>query len=318
MCIALISTAHPAYQLILIDNRDEYLNRPTAPAAWWPDPHAHVVGGRDLLRPVQGTWLGVTTDGRIAVLTNFREEGVQHEGAISRGVIIRAFLTDNSFSSTDEFVKNMITTGAGRDAGGFSLVCGKIGEPLAVMSNRAKSEDDIPWIATKPGETVGLSNAAFGDRSWHKVSSGERLMQDALRQSVRTGESEDQLVNRLLELLSTDTLKRHIDGAGLETYINELRNSIFVPAIGRKDLSGLPADEIAAARKSETAEVIEGRLDNKLPLGVSGLYGTQKQSVILVSHSGKVRFLERTLHDNDVNPIRPGEGDREFVFTVKV
>ena len=316
MCIALISTAHPAYQLILIDNRDEYLNRPTAPASWWPDPHAHVVAGRDLLRPIQGTWLGVTTDGRIAVLTNFREEGPQHEGAVSRGVIIRAFLTDNSFSSTEEFVRSVLASGAGRDAGGFSLVCGKIGEPLAVISNRAKSEDDIAWIASKPGETVGLSNAAFGDRSWPKVANGEKLMHSALAESVNTGESEEQLVKRLLDLLSTDTLPRQGDGAGLETYINELRNSIFVPPIGRNDLSILPADEVSAARKHEIAEVVEGRLDNKLPLGVSGLYGTQKQSVILVSHSGKVRFLERTLHDNDVNPIPLGEGDREFIFTV--
>ena len=318
MCIALISTAHPAYQLILIDNRDEYLNRPTAPAAWWPYPNHHVVGGRDLLRPVQGTWLGVATDGRIAVLTNFREEGAAHEGATSRGAIIRAFLTGDSFSSTDEFVKDMVASGAGRDAGGFSLVCGRVGEPLAVVSNRAKSEDDIPWIAASPGETVGLSNAAFGDRSWHKVASGEKLMRDALAQSAHTGESEDQLVKRLLDLLSTDTLPRRVDGDGLETYINQLRNSIFVPAIGRKDLCSLTADEFAAARSGEAAEVIEGRLDNNVSLGVSGLYGTHKQSVILVSHSGKVRFLERTLHDNDVNPVPLGKGDREFVFEVKV
>jgi uncharacterized protein with NRDE domain len=317
MCIAVISTAHPAYQLILVDNRDEYLNRPTAPASWWPDPNSNILGGRDLLRPTQGTWLGVTTDGRIAVLTNFREAGVQHEGAISRGVVIRAFLTDSSFSSTDEFVKGMVAGGAGRDAGGFSLVCGKIGEPLAVMSNRAKNEDDIPWIAAMPGETIGLSNAAFGDRSWPKVTQGEKMMRDALSESVQAGESEDELIKRLLDLLSTDTLPRHAEGAGLEAYINNLRKTIFVPVIGKKDPPGLPADEVAAARKNEKAEVLEGRLDNKLPLGVSGLYGTQKQSVILVSHSGKVRFIERTLHDNNADPIPLGAGDREFVFEVK-
>jgi len=317
MCIALISTAHPAYQLILIDNRDEYLNRPTAPASWWPDPNSNVLGGRDLLRPTQGTWLGVTTDGRIAVLTNFREAGVQPEGAVSRGVVIRAFLTDTSFSSTDEFVKGMVASGAGRDAGGFSLVCGKIGEPLAVMSNRAKNEDDIPWIAAMPGETIGLSNAAFGDHSWPKVTQGEKMMRAALSESVQAGESEDELIKRLLDLLSTDTLPRHAEGAGLEAYINDLRKTIFVPAIGRKDPLDLPADEVAAARKNEKAEVLEGRLDNKLPLGVSGLYGTQKQSVILVSHSRKVRLIERTLHDNNADPIPLGEGDREFVFEVK-
>jgi uncharacterized protein with NRDE domain len=317
MCIALISTAHPAYQLVLISNRDEYLNRPTAPASWWPEPNSNVLGGRDLLRSIQGTWLGVTTDGRIAALTNFRETGVQHEGAASRGVVVRAFLTDNSFSSTDEFVRGMVASGAGRDAGGFSLVCGKIGEPLAVMSNRAKSEDDIPWIATVPGETIGLSNAAFGDRSWPKVTQGEEMMRSALSESVQAGESEDQLIKRLLDLLSTDTLPRHGDEAGLETYINDLRKTIFVPTIGRKDPPGLPADKVAAARKNEKMEVLEERMDNKLPLGVSGLYGTQKQSVILVSHSRRVRFIERTLHDNNVNPIPLGEGDREFVFEVK-
>lgn len=317
MCIALISTAHPAYRLILIDNRDEFLNRPTAPASHWPDPNSHVIGGRDLLRAVQGTWLAVTTDGRIAVLTNFREEGAQHERAVSRGVIVRAFLTDSS-SSTEEFVKKMIASGAGKDAGGFSFVCGRIGEPLAVMSNRAQSEDDIPWIAAKPGETVGLSNAAFGDRSWHKVAHGERLMHDTIEESIKSHESEDQLVNRLLDLLSTDTLPRGGDKASLATYINELRNSIFVPVIGKKDPPGLSADEGATARMGEKAMVLEGRLDNKLPLGVSGAYGTQKQSVILVSHSGRVRFIERTLYDNDVNPIPLGEGDLEFVFDIKV
>jgi uncharacterized protein with NRDE domain len=317
MCIALVSTAHPAYQLILISNRDEFLNRPTAPASWWPDPNSNVLGGRDLHRPIQGTWLGVTTDGQIAVLTNFREAGVPPESAVSRGVVIRAFLTDSSFSSTDEFVRGMVASGVGRDAGGFSLVCGKIGEPLAVMSNRAKNEDDIPWIAAVPGETIGLSNAAFGDRSWPKVTQGEEMMRGALSESVQAGESEDQLVKRLLDLLSTDTLPRHGDEAGLGAHINNLRKTIFVRPIGRKDPPGPPADEVAAARKNEKVEVLEGRPDSKLPLGVSGLYGTQKQSVILVSHSGRVRFIERTLHDNNANPVPLGEGDREYVFEVK-
>ena len=185
------------------------------------------------------------------------------------------------------------------------------------MSNRAKSEDDIPWIAAVPGETIGLSNAAFGDRSWPKVTLGEEMMRGALSESVQAGESEDQLIKRLLDLLSTDMLPRHGDEGGLETYINDLRKTIFVPTIGKKDPPSLPADEVAAARKNENVEVLEGTLDNKLTLGASGLYGTQKQSVILVSHSGRVRFIERTLHDNNVNPIPLGEGDREFVFDVE-
>ncbi len=311
MCIALISTAHPSYSLILLDNRDEFLNRPTAPASWWPEPHSQVLGGRDLLRSVHGTWLGVTRQGRIAVLTNFRENGPPPQGAVSRGAIIRAFLTDNH-ENTAAFVRNMVASGISQDAGGFSLVCGNIGEPLAVISNRAASEAEIPWIQPDAAQTVGLSNAAFGNRGWKKVADGERMLRDAVSKSVESEESEDDFLKRLLELLSTDTLPRLEEGGDLETYIAQLRNSVFIPAIGRK--KELQADEIAAAAKQVKATVVT---HGDQALGVSGLYGTQKQSVVLVNHSGNVRFFERTLHNSDGWPIPTGQGDADFNFEIE-
>ena len=311
MCIALISTAHPSYRLILIDNRDEYLNRPTAPASWWPEPHSQVLGGRDLLRSVHGTWLGVTRQGRIAVLTNFREDGPLPQGTVSRGAIIRAFLTDNH-ESTAVFVREMVVSGVSRDAGGFSLVCGTLGEPLAVISNRAASEAEIPWIQPEAAQTVGLSNAAFGDHSWKKVADGERMLRDAVNKSVESDENEEDLIKRLLKLLSTDTLPRLEEGGDLETYIAQLRNTIFVPPIGRR--TELHADEIAAAARKEKVTVVT---HGEQALGVSGLYGTQKQSIVLVNHSGNVRFFERTLHDGDGMPIPTGQGDADFNFQIE-
>lgn len=311
MCIALISTAHPSYSLVLIDNRDEFLNRPTAPASWWPEPHSQVLAGRDLLRSVHGTWLGVTRQGRIAVLTNFREESPPPQGAVSRGAIIRAFLTDNH-ESTAAFVREMVASGISRDAGGFSLVCGNLGESLAVISNRAASEAEIPWIQPDTAQTVGLSNAAFGDRGWKKVADGERLLRDAVSKSVENDENEDDFIKRLLKLLSTDTLPRLEEGGDLETYIAQLRNTIFVPPIGRR--TELHADEIAAAARKEKVTVVTHA---EQALGVSGLYGTQKQSIVLVNHSGNVRFFERTLHDGDGKPIPTGQGDADFNFQIE-
>jgi uncharacterized protein with NRDE domain len=311
MCIALLSTAHPSYSLILIDNRDEFLHRPTAPASWWPEPYSHVLGGRDLFRPVQGTWLGMTKQGRIAVLTNFKEDGPPPEGIVSRGAIMRAFLTD-SHSSTETFVREMVASGASRDAGGFSLVCGTVGEPLAVISNRAASEAEIPWILPEPATTVGLSNAAYGDHGWKKVSDGEKMLLDAITKSVDSGEREDEFVQRLIKLLSTDTLARIEEDWGLETYISELRNTVFVPVIGRK--ADLQADEIAAAARKESAIVVPHDAHD---LGVTGLYGTQKQTVVLVEHSGNVRFFERTLHDSNGRPVPVGKGDLDFKFKIK-
>lgn len=311
MCIALLSTAHPSYSLILIGNRDEFLNRPTAPASWWPEPHSHVLGGRDLHRPVQGTWLGITKQGRIAVLTNFKEDGPLPQGKVSRGAIIRAFLTD-SHSDTEAFVREMLSSGVSRDAGGFSLVCGNVGQPLAVMSNRAASEAEIPWIHPGSAQTVGLSNAAYGDHDWKKVMDGERMLRDAVTQSLDEGESEDDFIQRLIKLLSTDTLPRLEQDGEFETYIPELRNTVFVPPIGH--LPELRADEIAATTKKDKAFIPQKK---EQVLGVNGLYGTQKQTVVLADHSGKVRLFERTLHDSNSRPIPIGQGDLDFTFELQ-
>lgn len=310
MCIALVSTAHPSYRLILIDNRDEYLNRPTSPAAWWPEPDSHVLGGRDLLRPVHGTWLGVAKQGRIAVLTNFKEDGPSPRGKVSRGAIIRAFLT-KPHASTRAFVTEMVASGVSRDAGGFSLVCGNVGESLAVISNRASTEADIPWIHTDTAQTVGLSNAAFADHGWKKVTNGERLLGEAIRDSTESGESEDDFIQRLIKLLSTDTLPRIEGGGDLEAYIPQLRNTIFVPVIGRQ--TDLHADEIAAAAKEERVTIVT----SSHQLGVDGLYGTQKHTVVLADHAGNVRYFERTLYDCSSRPVPVGQGDLNFSFQIE-
>ena len=343
MCIALLSTAHPAYKLILIDNRDEYINRPTATASWWSAPHQSVLGGRDLLRSTQGTWLGVTKTGRIAVLTNFREDTPPPPTAVSRGEIIKKFLTipEEEFESTADFVRDVVDDGVARDAGGFSLVCGRVGEQLAVISNRARSGEEVPWIMGDVVQTVGLSNTHFGDRAWPKVVEGEEGMLRVLRQNlvefypqpkngkghdeltVVKDDAEESLIEGLLELLSDDALTRKGMKAedGLEAHIFQLRTTIRVPPLGRKEMK---ADEVAAARKDEVAKVLGSREGvgpiedaKKAGLGVSGIYATQKQTVVLVDHNDRVRFVERTLFDDDCEPVPAGKGDVDITFQIE-
>ena len=318
MCIALLSTAHPKYKLILIDNRDEFVNRPTARASWWPSPHENVLGGRDLLRDVQGTWLGVTKSGKIAVLTNFREDQPPNPNAISRGAIIRKFLTEE-VGPLEDFVKTIVNTGVARDAGGFSLVCGHVGERLAVLSNRAQDQSQVPWIVGEMVQTVGLSNANFKDRSWKKVNMGEELMLHTIRDSINNAETEDQLIDRFLQLLSHDTLPRNgsTPDGGLETYVTELRNSIFVPPLGRKSMAGLSEDELRAARDGESVRLFDGQTSfSPQRLGVDGVYATQKQTVVLVDQDDNVRFFERTLFDEKSDLLPPGTGDMDLKFKI--
>lgn len=71
MCVvALAWKAHPDWPLILIGNRDEFHERPSASLTAWDD-DSGVFAGRDL--KAGGTWLGVQpTQRRIVVVTNVR------------------------------------------------------------------------------------------------------------------------------------------------------------------------------------------------------------------------------------------------------
>ena len=86
MClIALAWQQHADFPLVVVANRDEFFNRPTAPAGWWADP-AGLYAGRDL--QAGGTWLGVSRSGRFAALTNFRDPARLRPQVRSRGELV--------------------------------------------------------------------------------------------------------------------------------------------------------------------------------------------------------------------------------------
>ncbi|THC99687.1 hypothetical protein EYZ11_000848 [Aspergillus tanneri] len=312
MCIALISTSHPSYPLIVIDNRDEYLRRPTSAANWWPEPSANVLGGRDLARSIHGTWMGVTREGKIAVLTNYREKtSDEATGIQSRGAIVNSWLVAaESREATRDFVQRMVGSATARKVGGFSLVCGYVKEPLAIVSNRADNMEQIRWVASRKGETLGLSNTSVDDRSWPKILEGEKLVEEAIAAHVSgEGEDEDELIRKLLALLSRNTLPTLSEDATAEDYLPYFRQSIFIPLLGRKEGSGKASQEEKAGSVCG-----EGLPDQSY---LHGPYGTQKQTVFLVRDDGTVRYFERTLYDNDVKAIPIGEGDRSFEFQLQ-
>ena len=261
--------------------------------------------------------MGITKSGRIAVLTNYKEQTVD-PNATSRGEIIKTFLTGGE--TTESFVKTLVDSGTARSAGGFSLVCGNVGERLAVVSNRAEPGHQVPWIAGDVVQTVGLSNAAFENRTWKKVLVGEEMMVHAIRESVATEETEDAFIQRLLALLSHDTLPRQGDLAegGLETYSLQLRNTILVPPLGRNTTTALDSDKLRSSNNDEKVVILdEGARPGPVQLGVDGVYATQKQSVVLVDHDMNVRYFERTLFDEHSARVEPGKGDIDTTFKIE-
>ena len=319
MCV---SRSHPPTQRLT--SSQEYLHRPTAEATWWPSPDDQVLGGYDLHRPVHGTWLGVTRQGRIAVLTNYREQdSTIVQGARSRGLIPNVWLKSDpkAKQSTEEFARKMIEEDGVQGVGGFSLCYGFVqdvvksqattgqgeGKGLAIVSNRTPDVNGVIRLLGQKGETHALSNAAYGDRTWPKIVNGEEWTKAAIEQSLAANESRDQLVERLLAILTTDTMPRQKENEEWDMYLNQLRHSIFVPSIGRDHLDEhkMPAHEVGDVVKHKAADA------------TSGCYGTQKNIVILVDKEGKLFYLERTLYDEDAKPIEKGQGDRTFEFQIE-
>ena len=94
MCLLVMAYGvKPSYPLIVAANRDEFFRRPTSAADFWAD-QPHVLAGRDLEQ--NGTWMGVTKNGRFAALTNVRDPKAIRPSAKSRGLIVSDFLTGNA------------------------------------------------------------------------------------------------------------------------------------------------------------------------------------------------------------------------------
>lgn len=233
--------------------------------------------------------------------------------------MVNAFLTQAAHkeAATEEFIQTL-TEGEGlKGVGGFSLICGKFGEPLAVISNRTPDVASTPWILKKSGETVGLSNAAFANRSWPKVLSGEKLLSQVIENSVSHHGSKASLIENLFQLLSVDTLPKKPKGAGWETYVRELRKSIFIPVIGGAGTDELSADDLAAAKSEQQVMVEADQEYRDNGDGLSGLYGTQKQAVVLVDHRGRVTFVERSLYGTAGKAVPASERDRVYEFDIE-
>lgn len=239
--------------------------------------------------------------------------------ARSRGALVNSFLGQPpaSVQTAESFVKRLVNDDGLKGVGGCSLVCGKAGDRLAVVSNRTPSVEDLTWIVESRGETTGLSNAAFGNRSWEKVLQGEKLMAAAIAKSVTRKDHTKEFVEEMMAVLSVETLPKREKGRGWDSYTSELRHTIFVPVVGGHDMDGMDADEIAAATSSRPIEEMSGKPESVPHDGLSGIYGTQTQTVVLVDHKGFVTFVERRLYDSDARPIAKESRDRVFEFQIE-
>lgn len=166
MCVIVVGWRVSAeYPLVVIANRDEFFDRPTAPAAFWEDAPG-VLAGRDL--EAGGTWLGITRNQRFAAITNFREPHHVIPDAPSRGHLVADFL--KARRRPDTYLRAVARQG--KQYNGFNLLVADR-DSLHYYSNRNEAPVPLP-----PG-IYGLSNNRL-DVPWPKIEAAKSFFVHAM------------------------------------------------------------------------------------------------------------------------------------------
>jgi uncharacterized protein with NRDE domain len=166
MCLIFLSlNNHPQYRLIVAANRDEFYKRKTAPAHFWED-FPHILAGRDL--EAGGTWMGITLQGKIAMVTNYRDLRNLKPRAPSRGILVSDFLANGE--KPYPYVCNILSRAP--DYNGFNLIAGTVHEMIYYSNIRPEPQQLMPGI-------YGLSNHLL-NTPWPKVERGKKVFEEII------------------------------------------------------------------------------------------------------------------------------------------
>jgi uncharacterized protein with NRDE domain len=166
VCLILVAwQVHARYPIVVAANRDEFHRRPTAAAHWWTD-RPQLLAGRDL--QAHGTWLGITRQGQIAALTNYRAPDQIRHDAPSRGGLVVDMLESQAPIRQRLGQLSELSPGYA----GFNLLCTD-GRQLGVFESTSASGRVL-----EPG-IYGLSNHLL-DTPWPKVQRAKSKLAGAL------------------------------------------------------------------------------------------------------------------------------------------
>lgn len=214
MCLILFAyQCHPGYNLILAANRDEYYKRPTEPAQWWKDA-PNLLAGKDL--EAGGTWMGITKNGKIAALTNYRGRNPQNPDAPTRGKLVSDYLLSGTpakeYFATLRQNANLYN--------GFNLLVGDM-DSLFYYSNQEEKNEISPL---GPG-LYGLSNAVL-NTPWPKVVKGKQMLEQRVL-------SEPEVLPETIFSILGDTRRapfKQLPDTGVSKVIEKILSPIFIKA----------------------------------------------------------------------------------------
>lgn len=215
MClVALAIDQSRRFPLVVATNRDEFFERPSARLSWWNpgDGAPSVLGGRDL--QAGGTWLGLTAQGRLGLLTNARDPSRHDEHAPSRGDVVPLWLAGRL--STDRFWTQTALSGHN----GFNLIAADF------QAGDCFYATNLGALPHRLGRGIhGLSNAGL-DTPWPKVVALKARLQTALNRHAGI----EGLADELFEALADRTLAadRDLPSTGVPLEVERWLSSAFI------------------------------------------------------------------------------------------
>lgn len=222
MCIALLAIDHSRrFPLVLVSNRDEFFDRPASRMGWWTPPGCgtEILSGRD--QSSGGTWLGLSSTGRLALLTNVRDPRRHDAQAPSRGTIVPEWLTTES--PPDRFwVRSAL-----RGHNGFNLLAADF------------ARGDCWWMSNQARSPVRLERGLFAvsngglDEPWPKVVRLRTQVEQAMGEaaaSVDPAPASDRLAQQLLGLLADRQIApdEQLPSTGVPLELERELSAIFI------------------------------------------------------------------------------------------
>jgi uncharacterized protein with NRDE domain len=220
MCLILFAyNVHPIYKLIVAANRDEFYQRPTAAAEYWKE-EPYILAGRDLEK--MGTWMGITTSGRFAALTNYRDPMEEKAGKRSRGDLVADYLKGSE--STKAYLNKVAENGSLYP--GYNLLAGN-SEELFYYSNIGNQVQSL-----QPG-IYGLSNHLL-NTNWPKVEKGKNGLAEIVRRNADSKMNKEGLKERLFTLLQNadPAADEQLPNTGVPLELERILSPLFIKSEG--------------------------------------------------------------------------------------
>ncbi|KJH44760.1 hypothetical protein DICVIV_09219 [Dictyocaulus viviparus] len=259
MCVTFIfisDDVNSKYKLIILNNRDENLDRPTLELDW----RDGVLSGVDVQDPVRGTWFGINRAGRVGILLSITQpDSLKKPNCPSRGEIVNDFLKISR--PCDEFFNEL--TQRAQKYNGFQFLglerkkCGY----YAMTSLTSMLHDPVKPQTWPPG-TYAWGNSP-PEKPFRKVIEGKKLFE-----------------NFVSSLSSETEVQEIIDGL-LKIATDETR---YTPDPQVKEQTALPE-----GRYDGLCSIMV-----KFPLNVVR-YGTRSHSILIVDHEDNVTFYEKRM-----------------------